>query len=742
MPVNAALLSVVASVIMLACALGPDAETATVEPYVALPGDETPVDFFREIQPILGDYCVRCHGGVRELGSLNLLRREDAARVLGHPGNPNSSRLWQRVTSDTHGARMPIGQQPLSTELLVRLRRWLYQGAPWPQQWSFAPILPLDPQSVPVSNEAWVATPVDRFILRRLDEAGIAPSPQASKETLIRRVSLDVTGLPPTPAEVDAFLADASANAYELVVDRLLASPAFGERWARHWLDQARYADSDGYEKDNGRPTAWRYRDWVVDSINRDQPFDEFTTEQLAGDLVPGANAMQGLATGFSRNTLRNLEDGVDVEEDRTKRIVDRAATVGTAWLGLTLGCSQCHSHPYDAISQKEFYRLYSFFDNADETTLDVPTSASNLAAGTTQVDVLRERTSERRKTYLLERGDFLSPDKAEVLKGGTPRILPPLQPRGGEPDRLDLARWLVRADNPLTPRVAVNTVWYHLFGYGLVTTLEDFGARASYPSHPQLLDWLAANFVSTGFSRKKLLKQLLLSATYRQASAFRADVPIDAENTLLYRQNRVRVEAEIVVDGVLAVSGLLSRKLGGPSVYPPMPPELIGLSYDGIEWPTSSGEDAHRRGIYTWHQRTQLYPSLAGFDRPSATVSVTGRPRSSTPLQPLITLHDPVFVEAAQAFARRVQQEVPGALEAQLVHAYRLALARAPSAAEIAELGKLHSDAQTSFRAAPHEATAVVGAFQPAGIDVGSAAAWVSVARVILNLDEFVTRE
>lgn len=706
-----------------------------------LPPDDAPVDFFRDIQPILGDYCVRCHGGVRELGMpvLNLQSRERAAFTLGQPGNPLSSILYLKVSLDDPELRMPLGQPALPPEKLNKLRRWIFQGAPWPTQWSFAPLGVVDPATLPVSNEAWIRSPLDRFVLNRLDQAKIAPSPEASKETLLRRVSLDLVGLPPSVAELEAFLADGSATAYEAVVERLLASPAFGERWARHWLDQARYADSDGYEKDNGRPNAWRYRDWVIDSLNADQPFDQFTIDQLAGDLRTDASPLSRLATGFSRNTLFNNEDGVDPEEDRTKRVLDRAATVGTAWLGLTLGCTQCHSHPYDPIKQQEFYQMYAFFDNADEVTTQVPRGSG---AETMPANVLSERTGSRRKTYLFTRGDFLNPDKSAELKGGTPAVLTPFTARGATPDRLDLANWLVDPKNPLTPRVAVNTVWYHLFGQGLVRSLEDFGSRATYPSHPELLDWLASSFVTKGFSRKQLIKQIVLSATYRQASLTRPEVASDLENTLLYRQNRLRVEAEIVSDAFLAVSGLLSSKRGGPSVYPPIPPEILDITYNGIDWPTSTGEDAHRRGLYTWHQRTQLYPNLAGFDRPSASVSVTGRDRSNTPLQPLTTLHDVVFVEATQAFARRVQQDQKNGLHEQVVYAFRLALAREPSAAEATELEQLFADAKQGFTATPDAAAAAVGKFQPSGVAMADAAAWVATARIILNLDEFITRE
>ena len=708
-----------------------------------LPADNVPVDFFREIQPILGDYCVRCHGGVRELGAppLNLQTRQSAAFTLGEPCNPQSSLLYLRVSLDDPEFRMPLGQPPLPPDKLNKLRRWLYQGAPWPQQWSFAPLTPVEPAAVSVSDEAWIKTPVDRFILNRLDQLKIAPSPEASKETLIRRLALDLTGLPPSLAELDAFLADHSATAYDAVVERLLASPAFGERWARHWLDQARYADSNGYQKDRPRPNAWRYRDWVVDSLNADQPFDQFTVEQIAGDLLPGSTAVQRLATGFSRNTLFNDEVGVDPEEDRSLRVLDRTATIGTAWLGLTVGCTQCHSHPYDPIEQKEFYRLYAFFNNADELTVEVPLKGSDASAGTLAADALGQNLTSPRATYLFTRGNFLSPDKSEALAPGTPAVLPPLKARGALPDRLDLAHWIVDPSNPLTARVAVNTIWYHLFGQGLVTSLEDFGARAAFPSHPELLDWLASSFVGGGFSRKALIRQIVLSATYRQSSARRADVPTDLENVNLYRQNRVRVEAEIVQDSFLAISGLLSTKRGGPAVYPPLPPQ-IDMTFDGVDWPVSTGEDAHRRALYTFHQRTLLYPSLAVFDRPTAVVSVTGRPRSNTPLQALTTLHDPVFVEAARAFAMRVQTAISGSLDEQLAYAFRLALGRTPSAAEASELALLYTDMLGVFEQAPSDAVAAVGEYQTAGVTPAAAAAWVIVARNILNLDKLITRD
>ncbi len=728
-----------------------------------LPADDVPVDFFIDIQPILGDYCVRCHGGVRELPlapkmPLNLQSRERAAHVLGQAGTAESSLLYLKVISEDAGLRMPFGAPALSAENINKLRRWIIQGAPWPEQWAFAPVTAPDPAQVPVSDEAWVHTPVDRFVLNRLDKAGIKPSPEADPTTLIRRVSLDLTGLPPTPAAVDAFVNDASPNAYETVVDGLLASPAFGERWGRHWLDLARYSDSDGYEKDLFRKNAWRWRDWVIDSFNSDQPFDDFTIDQIAGDLRPAATPLQVAGTGFHRQTLINREGGIDPEEDRTKRVIDRVATVAQTWLGLTMGCTQCHSHPYDNLKHEEFYQLAAFFNNADDssnyediynpdTTLTVMVPASGNGQGApVATDVVTERAAQRRPTYLLLRGDFLRPDMSKDLLGGTPALLPPLMPRAAQPDRLDLANWLVRADNPLTPRVAVNTIWYQLFGRGLVGSLDDFGARAQYPSHPELLDWLASDFRTNGWKRKRFIKQILMSATYRQSSVFRADVAmLDTENAWLSRQNRLRVSAEVVADINLAAAGLLSPKMGGPSAFPPLPDELRRLvngSYGSFNWPETTGEDRYRRGVYTLHKRLALYPNLAVFDWPASAASTTGRLRTNTPLQSLATLHSTLFVEAGQALARRVQAENPGSLSEQLVWAMRLVVGRAPTDAELTVLQTLFADQKALYAADAAGAASVVGGFAPVGVPAADAAAWVMTASAILNLDEAINRE
>ncbi|MET0595969.1 MAG: PSD1 and planctomycete cytochrome C domain-containing protein [Polyangiaceae bacterium] len=719
----------------------PPPKTTPVPPELCRSADDDgkAVDFFSEIQPILGDRCVRCHGGVRELGvpKLNLQMRERAAPMLGQVGDPCSSELFRRIATTDEGSRMPLGGAALSPDEIALVRRWIEEGAPWPEHWAFAPLSAVDPSAIAVKSEAWIKTPIDRFIVARLERAAITPAPPADRTTLLRRVSFDLVGLPPTPAEVDAFVADEAPDAYEKVVDRLLQSPRFGETWGRHWLDQARFADTDGYEKDEIRPNTWRYRDWVIDSINRDQPFDQFTIEQIAGDLIPAASPQQIAGTGFHRQALLNPEFGVDPEEDRTKRVIDRVAAVGTAWLGLTLGCAQCHSHPYDPIAQKEFYELYAFFNNADESTVAVPAIGTSPAGN---ADIVRDTGT--RSTYLLIRGDFLNPDKNEALTPSTPGILRPFRPKNASaPNRLDLARWIVDRSNPLPPRVAVNNIWYHLFGQGIVATLDDFGSRARLPSHPELLDWLARDFVDHGWQRKRTIKQIVLSATYRQSASPRPDVTLP-DNALLYRQNRLRFASETVADSCLFSSGLLAARIGGPSVYPPIQREVLNISVYETPWPTSTGDDRHRRAMYTFHKRTIPYPSLQIFDQPTAYASSAGRNRSNTPLQALVKMHDPVFVDAARALARRAQVEAPGDRKAALLLAFRLTVARAPAAAELAELEKLLDDVLAAYEADPQAAADVVGEYAPPNVPAATAAAWVIAAQVLLNLDEAITRE
>lgn len=684
--------------------------------------------------------------------------------------------------------------------------------------WAFQPIQRCEPPEV--KNHAWVRNPIDNFILAQLEAAGISPSPQADRYTLIKRLSYDLVGLPPTLQQVDAFVKDDSPRAYETLVDRLLDSPHFGERWGRHWLDKARYADSDGYEKDRPRPNAWQYRDWVIHAVNNDMPFDQFTIEQLAGDLLPDATPMQKLATAFHRQTLTNTEGGVDQEEFRVEAIVDRVNTTGTVWLGLTVGCARCHSHKYDPIPQTEFYQLFAFFNNGDEAEMKLPISDEAVAqyeqakaeydakvkalqakldsladASTTtkkkleqQLDtlkkqapkepfltlrVIRQRTDDPRTTHLLRRGDFLQPQ--EVVQPGTLSVLHPFHPRedgsqaepGNQrmPDRLDLARWLVSPDNPLTPRVAVNQIWGYLFGRGIVRTMNDFGTRGDPPTHPKLLDWLADEYMRLGWSRKAMIKRIVMSAAYRQSSVHRPELAdVDPQNNLFYRQNRFRVEADIVRDLHLAASGLLVDKIGGPSVFPPMPPDLAALSYaNNFRWNASQGVDRYRRGMYTFFKRTAPYPNLMTFDCPSSNTTTVQRRTSNTPLQALTTLNNEVFVEASQAMAQSIltggrhlavaapkPADVTGAKPTggnrwdivRVTEMFRRCVVRPPSETELNRSLELLAASRRFYADHPDDAKKLIGAYAVPGVSAEESAAWTATARIIMNMDEFITRE
>ena len=715
------------------------------------------------------------------------------------------------------------------------LKRWIDQGAKSPADekaesvlhWSFVP-LP-DEVAVPqVKQLNWARNPIDQFILAKLEKEKIKPSPEADRITLIRRVSLDLTGLPPTIAEVDAFVKDPSADAYERLVDRLLASEHYGERWGRHWLDAARYADSNGYSVDAPRQI-WKYRDWVIDALNDDMPFDQFTIDQIAGDMLPNATREQRVATGFHRNTQINQEGGIDKEQFRVESIIDRVNTTATAWLGLTVACAQCHDHKFDPISQKEYYQLFAFFNNQNEPDLPIaneeeleqqeqyrkaieaaeneleqfvdslaseltawqndltPEQVAKLPAEITTVleTALEKRTlkqtlalidqigkqdddyknrkaklvkfekskpaivstmvleerKEPRVSHLFIKGDFTR--HGDVVTPGVPKILSPLPPETKSPNRLDLARWLVDPKNPMTARVTMNRIWMHYFNAGIVETENDFGTQGSNPTHPDLLDWLAREFVKRKWSQKAMHRLIVTSATYRQSSRARPDLAlVDPYNKWLARQNRFRLDAEIVRDVELTASGLLVNKVGGPSVYPPIPDGVMTLGQTQRAWKVSEGEDRYRRGMYTFFFRATPPPSLMVFDSPEATSACTRRMKSNTPLQSLTLLNDAGFVEFAQGLALRVLNEVPQNEDQRIYHAFRLCLSRPPQPDEQMRLKELLDQQLSSYESNPGEARALLAKNIPPGTDVKQLAAWTTVSRVLLNLDETITRE
>jgi mono/diheme cytochrome c family protein len=1109
----------------LICGLFAIAVSFNAVPFQPRAAAQSQIDFKRDIEPIFAQNCYQCHGAKKALGQLRLDVRGLAMKggISGPsilPGNSKASRLMQRILGEGDEVQMPMGGDPLKPEQIDLIRKWIDEGANWPeagatekgeipQHWAY--IKPRRPQLPQVKNKGWVRNPIDAFILARLEREGLQPSPEADRATLLRRVYLDLTGLPPSLKEIDAFLADKSQDAYEKVVDRLLASPAYGERWARPWLDLARYADSNGYEADHPR-VMWKYRDWVINALNGDMPFDQFTIEQIAGDMLPGAKIEQRIATGFHRNTMVNMEGGIDPEENRFEILVDRVNTTATVWLGSTIACAQCHNHKYDPFSQKDYYRLMAFFDNAEykiegsthsrhvyEPQLSLPTPAqaakrkvmeeelkgleeklkkqtpeldgeqakwereqNNEKQGWTLLDPLelastggammkelgdgsvlvsgakaeqdvyivtartelngitglrleaipddslpkggpgrdpygnffltgievmaappngpaaravkfvnaivddaaygvadeeffgseavnvatdhppgwfvnatndqtrmsrqgvfipekpfgfeggtiltiklkhlggalnqgigrfrlsvtanaeparivsiparmrqilaipaasrtkkqredlagqfravtpllkyeRERIAQLRNdmkalgivtalvmqerdspdppsTFLRERGSFLN--KGEKVSAATPAVLNSV-PENAPINRLGLARWLVDEDNPLTARVTVNRFWEQVFGNGIVETSEDFGTQGERPTHPELLDWLAVEFMqptwdagdgatgrrgdgatgrlgdgetggrgdwgtgrqgdrATGkqgdgkmerggetenhrpvassprrpvalspsrkWSMKRLIRLIVTSSAYRQSSATNpALLEKDPYNRLLARGPRFRMEAEMIRDLSLAASGLLSRKIGGPSVFPHQPEGIWNNPYSSEKWILSKGGDRYRRGLYTFVRRSSPYPAMMTFDATSREYCTVRRVRTNTPLQALTMLNDEAAMEAARALASRMLTEGGARIEARIIYGLRSCVARMPDEKEVGRLVELYKQQVNYFRSHMAEAAKIKGDLKAsAENEHAELAAWTMVANVLLNLDETLTK-
>lgn len=749
----------------------------------ALAEDKPEVDFNRDIRPILAKNCFACHGPDEESREADLRLDTAEGATAEHdgrrailPGQPDQSELVTRIESVDPDQVMP----PLASggELTGKerklLRDWIASGAGYKVHWSF--VVPKKAPLPKVKRADWPSHPVDHFILARLEAAGLAPAEDADRYRLIRRVSLDLTGLPPTPEEADAFAADKSEDAYENVVDRLLKSEAYGEHWARMWLDLARYADTKGYEKDRHRDI-WRYRDWVIDALHRDLPFDQFTIEQLAGDLLPEATSDQILATAFHRNTMTNDEGGTDNEEFRVAAVKDRVDTTMQVWMGLTMGCAKCHSHKYDPISQADYYSFYAFFnqtedaDRGDDAPLAVTPTAEQkkkIAELEAAVKSLQEKAkgenaskelteklqtaqkaladarkaipktpvmkelpkNKRRKTTIHQRGNFLDP--GEAVEEAVPQVFGSL-PKDAPKNRLGVARWLVQKDNPLTSRVMVNRVWARLFGTGIVETEEDFGTQGLPPSHPELLDWLAVDFRENGWSLKKLLRTIVLSSTYRQSTKVdEKRRELDPRNRLLSRGARFRLSAEVVRDQALFVSGLLTEQLGGPSVMPPQPGGIWKSTYNTQKWKNAVGPQRYRRGLYTYWKRTSPYPSMLTFDASSREVCQIRRIRTNTPLQALVLLNDPAFVEAAGALAARMEK-ASDELNRQVAHGFRLTLIRPPTVEERRVLVELYRSLTDDYQ---HDKDASATLVKAAG-NRSRDAAMIAVANVLLNLDE-----
>ena len=803
------------------------------------------ISFSHDIQPILAKRCFACHGPADQEAGLAFHDRTlataktESGDVAIVPGKPESSALIHRVSSHDESIRMPPEGAALSSGEIRMLTEWIAGGAEFAPHWAFTKPQRASPPEVDYPD--LVHNPVDQFVQARLNAIGLMPAPSAGRAKLIRRLYLDLTGLLPPMESVLAF--ENNDTGYSEIVDELLESEHFGERWGRHWLDLARYADTFGYERDDVRPNAWRFRDWVVRSFNRNQPVDQFLTDQLAGDLFEDPTPEQYVATGLHRMNIKNNESGINKEDYRNREMVDRVNTTSTSMLGITFGCSQCHSHKYDPFSQSDYYSLYAFFNNIQANDAEIEgtpaeqeryeRAKADLDAQKKQLDArkqllremlayesfltwqeanssetgpdfsllnvsqavsdalrqpennaevvaafwmsLRERaddtkkelkqlgvqrrhlpkpgimtlteaTENRRPTHVLVRGDFRQ--KGEEVPARPPEFLSPFRPRGQSPDRLDLAQWITDRQNPLTARVAVNHIWAHLFGRGIVSSMDDFGTQGEPPTHPKLLDWLAVEFMESGWNRKHIIRTIVHSATYRQSSRVVASrnpnhqQALGTDNPLFARQSRFRVESEIVRDLFLDACGLLHREIGGPTVHPRMPAAVSDLAYKyKTRWKLSEKPQRYRRGIYIHFKRTNPYPTLLMFDGPESNVCQAMRTRSNTPLQALATLNDPVFVECAQAFGRTLAQMQAGD-ESRLNFLAKCCLTRTPETREIDALLQLLHSERIWFRNNPDDAKQLVAEYSADPIEDYETAAWTVAARTVLNLDEFVTRE
>lgn len=785
-----------------------------------------PLRFNRDIRPILAENCYQCHGpdkaarksGLRLDDREHALNPGESGAVAIVPGRPESSELVRRIFAADAAELMPPAESHKSLTATQKelLKEWISQGASYEKHWSFLP--PVRAPLPNVKQSDWPRTAIDYFILARLEQEGLAPSAAADYATLLRRLTLDLTGLPPLPAEVDQFeremsqagaddaktgSRDGNDRIYAKWVDKLLDSPHYGERMAIDWLDAARYADSNGYQVDRDREL-YAYRDWVISAFNANMPFDQFTIEQIAGDLLPNPSFSQKVATGFHRNHMLNEEGGIIAEEFLAEYCCDRVETTAAVWLGQTFTCTRCHDHKYDPFSQRDYYGLYAYFHNineqgigdygkgirrnappflklsapeieaqlaplekerdelnkqlvaiSDKNSTEHKSLSDQIAATTKKIDeldgqipttLIMEELPEPRKTYILIRGAY--DKKGDEVTAATPQVLPPM-PADWPKNRLGLARWLVSPENPLPARVIVSRLWQSRFGAGLVRTSEDFGTQGEPPTHPELLDWLAIEFQRTGWDVKAMLRLMVTSSTYRQSSKLTAALrERDPENRLLARGPRFRLQSEFLRDQALAASGLLARKIGGPSVKPYHPPGLYEQVVSGSgtnTWVVGQGDEIFRRSMYTYWKRSVPHPAMLLFDAPFRETCALRRPRTNTALQALNLMNDPTYVEAARALAERMKRDGGNSTNDRITTGFRLVLARKPNDEELSILTAAFERSQKAFASDPAGAAELlkIGTIpadpkQPAA----DLAAWTVVAMTIFNLDEAVTRQ
>lgn len=776
--------------------------------------DDDAVSFNQDIRQILSNNCYKCHGPDEEIrGKQPRLDLPDAAITPNAdgvapivPGDSAASDAYLRIISDDANKTMPPPDsgKSLTGHEKELIRRWIDQGAAYETHWSYtAPARPSIPN---VKDNDWPLSDLDRIVLARLEREGLHPSKKADPATLFRRIHLDLTGLPPTPEAARAFAKRPTNENFERAVDDLLASPAYGEHWARVWLDLARYADSKGYEADRVR-TMWPYRDWVIRSLNDDMPYDQFTREQLAGDLLDEPTRDQLIATAFHRNTPTNDEGGTDDEEFRVAAVVDRVNTTMQVWMGTTMACVQCHTHKYDPISHSEYYKFYALLNqtkDADRANVETPVLTlyedgqheeqkqleNNVTDATAALESakaaletapeegkaekqeaveLAEKNkkaaqdilngfkgsipslpvmedlpeNEHRTTRRMVRGSYRN--LAEEVTPGTPAAFPPM-PDSAPMNRIGLAEWLMADENPLTARVAVNRHWERFFGIGIVETAEEFGTQGELPSNQDLLDWLAVEFSESGWSLKQLCKTIVMSATYQQDSTITPELwERDRYNRLFARGPRFRLSAETIRDQALAIAGLLNDSMYGPPVMPYQPDGIWQVVYNGDPWKTSEGNDRYRRGLYTFWRRSSPYPSMMSFDATSREVCVSRRLRTNTPLQALVTLNDPVYVEAAQSLARRMHDASTHSAKKAISHGFYRATARKPRRKELSALRNLYKHNLARYQNDPDAAKRLASdpfPMEDESVDAARLASLTVVGNVLLNMDEVLTKE
>jgi Protein of unknown function (DUF1553)/Protein of unknown function (DUF1549)/Planctomycete cytochrome C len=735
------------------------------------------VDYNLHIRPILSDRCFKCHGPDANQRKAHLrldiqvnayaaLKDNPAEHVIV-PGHSERSEVYRRISSSDTAAVMPPAKSNLKLNPveIKLIRKWIDQGAKYKPHWAFIPPQKISPPEV--EDESWPHNEIDKFILGKLEEVGLEPNPIADKERLLKRVTLDITGLPPSLDLQDKFLNDASENAYEKIVDELLARPQYGEKMAAYWMDLSRYADSHGYQ-DDGLRTMWPWRDWVIHAFNKNYPYDQFVTWQLAGDLLPEPTKEKLLATGFNRNHKITQEGGVIPEEYRIEYVTDRTNTFGKAFLALTFECAHCHDHKYDPISQKAYYSTFAFFNQVPEKGLLGDIQLASLAdppkikitsqevdkilsfinkKDTASVEVMVMKDSSwRRPTYILKRGAYDA--HGEKVSFDLPSAILPFDSTKYANNRSGLATWLFDKKNPLTARVFVNRMWQEIFGRGLVKTSGDFGMQGEMPSHPQLLDWLALDFMEQGWNIKRLIKQMVMSSTYCQSSVVgKEKISVDPENILLARGPRIRLSAEMVRDMALESSGLLVKEIGGPSMKVYQPNGIWESSTSGrgvlAHYVQDHGDRLYRRGLYSFIKRTVPPPGMLVLDGSNRDQCEVKRLRTNTPLQALVLLNDPVVLESARVFAERLMTEQLKP-EERITKAFQSILCRKPKKEELEILMAYYQEAEVAFSISLEKAKQFLNAGEyphTENKDVGSLASLMQVIHTIYNMEEAITK-